>query len=64
MDYPYINRTDVLMANSDGYAVYYPNDGFLGGVYSRDAAEAARVNLLDEFPDAYVVRVLIERVEA
>lgn len=60
-----VNTAEGLVTDQDSYAVFYPNDGKLvvGYRYPEDA-KGMRDNLLHLFPDAYVVRVQIERVEA
>lgn len=51
-----------LTTDQDDYAVFYPDDGTLVAGYSLDMAQSMRDNLASLYPDAYVVRVRIERV--
>lgn len=58
-----IETTEGLVTDQDTFAVFYPNDGKLVAGYRRvEEADGMRAGLLDLFPDAYVVRVQIERV--
>lgn len=61
MDY-ILRYEDALATETDGYAVFYPNDGYLTDTGSLAAAKSHHENLHHIFPDSYVVRVRIERI--
>lgn len=61
MDY-ILRYEDAFSTETDGYAVFYPNDGYLTDTGSLDSARLHHDNLAHIFPDSYVVRVRIERV--
>lgn len=51
-----------LDTSDGGYAVFYPNDGFLTRVSDIWSTRTHWENLLHLFPNSYIVRVQIERV--
>lgn len=65
MQQHWIRKPESLGTDSYGYRVFYPSDGYLSAEHSTLwTAEEYLQGHIDEFPDAYVVRVQIERVEA
>lgn len=61
MDY-ILKYEDSLSTETNGYAVFYPNDGFLTDVSSLAFARSHYENLRHLFPESYVVHVGITRV--
>ena len=52
-----------LLTEEDGYAVFYPDDGYMTRIGNLRESREHRDNLIREYPDAFVVRVKIERVD-
>lgn len=63
MDY-ILKYEDSLSTETNGYAVFYPNDGLLTAVGSLASATQHHADLKHLFPDSYVVFVGVRRANS